>query len=89
MVAILEGLSAEPATHNILAVFGRAISGMRYYSATVFSISLGIFFIEIQVQKVEDGQGGQQQIRKEAVIFPRYHQLDAVKKSLWLLVGRD
>ncbi|HLJ25924.1 MAG TPA: type I restriction endonuclease [Candidatus Angelobacter sp.] len=42
---------------------------------------LGHFmFIEKTEEKVDDGQGGQRWIEKEAVIFPRYHQLDAVRK---------
>jgi len=42
---------------------------------------LGHFmFIEKTEEKVDDGQGGQRWIEKEAMIFPRYHQLDAVRK---------
>jgi type I restriction enzyme R subunit len=42
---------------------------------------LGHFmFIEKTEDKVDDGQGGQRRIVKEAMIFPRYHQLDAVRK---------
>jgi type I restriction enzyme R subunit len=42
---------------------------------------LGQFmFIERKDEKVDDKQGGKQRITKEAVIFPRYHQLDAVRK---------
>lgn len=42
---------------------------------------LGHFmFIEKKEEKVDDGHGGQRRIVKEAVIFPRYHQLDAVRK---------
>jgi len=42
---------------------------------------LGHFmFIEKKEEKVDDGRGGQRRIVKEAVIFPRYHQLDAVRK---------
>ncbi len=42
---------------------------------------LGHFmFVETNEEKVEDGKGGQRRIKKEAVIFPRYHQLDAVRK---------
>jgi type I restriction enzyme R subunit len=44
---------------------------------------LGHFmFIEKTEEKVDDGQGGQRRIVKEAMIFPRYHQLDAVRKIL-------
>lgn len=42
---------------------------------------LGHFmFIETKEEKVDDGKGGQRKITKEAVIFPRYHQLDAVRE---------
>ncbi len=42
---------------------------------------LGHFmFIEKREEKAEDGHGGQKRITKETVIFPRYHQLDAVRK---------
>lgn len=42
---------------------------------------LGHFmFIEKSEEKIDDGQGGQRRIEKEAMIFPRYHQLDAVRK---------
>src|SRR5579859_2466853 len=42
---------------------------------------LGHFmFIEKTEEKVDDGQGGQRWIEKEAMIFPRYHQLDALRK---------
>ena len=44
---------------------------------------LGHFlFVETQVRKVEDGKGGQRQVTKETMIFPRYQQLDAVRKSI-------
>ncbi len=36
-------------------------------------------FVETKEEKVDDGKGGQRTITKEAVIFPRYHQLDAVQ----------
>jgi type I restriction enzyme R subunit len=42
---------------------------------------LGQFmFIEKRDEKVDDGQGGKKRVTNEAVIFPRYHQLDAVRK---------
>jgi type I restriction enzyme, R subunit len=42
---------------------------------------LGHFmFVEKREEKVDDGQGGQRRIVKETMIFPRYHQLDAVRK---------
>jgi type I restriction enzyme R subunit len=47
---------------------------------------LGHFmFVEKKEEKTDDGpasgkSGGQRRITKEAVVFPRYHQLDAVRK---------
>ena len=42
---------------------------------------LGHFlFVETGEEKVDDGKGSQRQITRETVIFPRYHQLDAVRK---------
>lgn len=42
---------------------------------------LGHFlFIETREEKVDDGKGGQRRVSKETLIFPRYHQLDAVRK---------
>lgn len=42
---------------------------------------LGHFmFVEKKEEKVHDNKGGQRHITKEAVIFPRYHQLDAVRR---------
>lgn len=42
---------------------------------------LGHFvFIEKKEEKVEDGKGGCRMVTKEAMIFPRYHQLDATRK---------
>lgn len=42
---------------------------------------LGHFmFVEKKDEKVDDGKGGQRQIVKETLIFPRYHQLDSVRK---------
>ena len=42
---------------------------------------LGHFmYVERKEEKVDDGQGGQRRITKEAVISPRYHQLDAIRK---------
>jgi type I restriction enzyme, R subunit len=37
-------------------------------------------FIERKDEKVDDGRGGKQRVTKETVIFPRYHQLDSVRK---------
>jgi len=42
---------------------------------------LGHFmFLEVTEEKVADTQGGAQRVTKEAMIFPRYHQLDAVRR---------
>ena len=42
---------------------------------------LGHFmFVEKRDEKVDDGKGGQRRITRETVIFPRFHQLDAVRK---------
>src|SRR5205814_402543 len=37
-------------------------------------------FVEKREEKIEDGHGGQQRVEKETLIFPRYHQLDAVRR---------
>lgn len=42
---------------------------------------LGHFmFIEKKEEKVDDGKGGPRRVVKEALVFPRYHQLDVVRK---------
>ncbi|MBX3417875.1 MAG: type I restriction endonuclease subunit R [Pirellulaceae bacterium] len=44
---------------------------------------LGSFiFLEKKEEKVEDGKGGHRWVTKETMIFPRYHQLDAVRKLI-------
>ena len=44
---------------------------------------LGHFmFIEKRDEKVDDSQGGQRRVVRESLIFPRYHQLDAVRKLI-------
>jgi len=49
---------------------------------------LGHFmFVEKKEEKVGDGKGGQRRIVKETLIFPRYHQLDAVLKII--VAARD
>src|SRR5262249_8652638 len=41
---------------------------------------LGHFmFVEKKEEKTDDGESGQRRIVREALIFPRYHQLDAVR----------
>jgi type I restriction enzyme, R subunit len=50
---------------------------------------LGHFmFLEKREEKVNDGKGGTQRVIRETMIFPRYHQLDAVRK-LTDTAGRD
>ena len=45
---------------------------------------LGHFvFIEKKEEKVEDGKGGSRMVTREAMIFPRYHQLDATRKLIF------
>ncbi|MCC7300983.1 MAG: type I restriction endonuclease subunit R [Verrucomicrobia bacterium] len=42
---------------------------------------LGHFmFLEKREEKVDDGRGGSRMVTKETMIFPRYHQLDSVRK---------
>jgi type I restriction enzyme R subunit len=44
---------------------------------------LGHFmFLETKEEKVDDGKGGKQRVIKETMVFPRYHQLDAVRKLI-------
>jgi type I restriction enzyme, R subunit len=44
---------------------------------------LGHFmFLEKIEEKVEDGKGGKKIVTKENLIFPRYHQLDSVRKTV-------
>jgi type I restriction enzyme R subunit len=41
---------------------------------------LGHFmFVEKKEEKTDDGKGGQRSMTREALIFPRYHQLDALR----------
>jgi type I restriction enzyme R subunit len=37
-------------------------------------------FIQKKEEKIDDGEGGRKKIKKETMIFPRYHQLDSVEK---------
>lgn len=37
-------------------------------------------FLETSEETVDDGRGGRKRVAKETMIFPRYHQLDAVRK---------
>jgi type I restriction enzyme R subunit len=44
---------------------------------------LGHFmFLEKKEEKVDDGRGGHRVVTKETMIFPRYHQLDSVRKMV-------
>ena len=44
---------------------------------------LGHFlFLEKKEEKVDDGRGGHRWVTRETMVFPRYHQLDAVRKSV-------
>ncbi|HHE07851.1 MAG TPA: type I restriction endonuclease subunit R [Chlorobaculum parvum] len=44
---------------------------------------LGHFvFVEKKEEKLDDGKGGSRMVTKEAIIFPRYHQLDATRKLI-------
>ncbi len=39
-------------------------------------------FIEHREEKIDDGRGGKRRVTKETMIFPRYHQLDSVRKLI-------
>ncbi|HOE16639.1 MAG TPA: type I restriction endonuclease [Syntrophorhabdaceae bacterium] len=39
-------------------------------------------FLETSEQTVSDGMGGRKKVSRETMIFPRYHQLDAVRKLI-------
>lgn len=39
-------------------------------------------FLETTEETVDDGKGGRQKITKETMVFPRYHQLDSVRKLI-------
>jgi type I restriction enzyme R subunit len=42
---------------------------------------LGHFmFVEREEENVDDGRGGRRRVVKERMVFPRYHQLDSVRK---------
>jgi type I restriction enzyme R subunit len=45
-----------------------------------FDILGHFMFIEKKDEKVDDGRGGYRWVTRETMIFPRYHQLDAVRK---------
>ena len=39
-------------------------------------------FVEKKEEKIDDGKGGSKRITNETMIFPRYHQLDVVRKLI-------
>ena len=47
---------------------------------SVLDILGSFMFVEKTEEKVDDGRGGQRHVTKESLIFPRFHQLDAVRK---------
>mgnify|MGYP000927952644 CR=1 FL=1 len=49
-------------------------------SDSILDIIGHFIFLEKRERKVEDGRGGFRRVVKETLIFPRYHQLDAVRK---------
>ena len=49
---------------------------------------LGQFmFLEKKEEKVDDGRGGHRRVTKETMVFPRYHQLDAVRELVMVARG--
>jgi len=40
-------------------------------------------FLEISEETVDDGEGGRKKITKETMVFPRFHQLDSVRKLIY------
>lgn len=50
------------------------------YRDSFLQILSHFMFIEKKDEKRDDGKGGKIRVTTEAVIFPRYHQLDAVRK---------
>jgi type I restriction enzyme, R subunit len=48
--------------------------------ASILDILGHFIFIEKKDEKVEDGRGGHRWVTREAMIFPRYHQIDAVRR---------
>lgn len=37
-------------------------------------------FVETKEEKVDDGKGGKKLVKRETMVFPRYHQLDSTRK---------
>lgn len=50
------------------------------HAASFLDILGHFMFLEKKEEKVEDGRGGHRLVTKETMIFPRYHQLDSVRK---------
>ena len=49
---------------------------------------LGHFmFMEKKEEKIDDGKGGKKRVVKEMMVFPRYHQLDSVRKLVFASRG--
>ena len=40
-------------------------------------------FLETREETVDDGAGGRKKVTKETIVFPRYHQLDCVRKLIY------
>ncbi len=59
-------------------------TGYFWENVLQFDSFLDIFghflFLEKKEEKIEDGQGAHRLVVREMMIFPRYHQLDAVRK---------
>ena len=49
-------------------------------SASFLDILGHFLFLEKKEEKVDDGRGGHRWVTKETMVFPRYHQLDSVRK---------
>ncbi len=73
--------SAARATRSTRPATARGYFWEEVLQRDSFLDILGHFmFIEKKEEKVDDGKGGQRRITRETMIFPRYHQLDAVRK---------
>ncbi len=49
-------------------------------SVSFLDILSHFLFLETKEEKVEDGRGGHRMVSRETMVFPRYHQLDSVRK---------
>jgi type I restriction enzyme, R subunit len=47
---------------------------------SILDILGNFMFVEKSETKVDDGHGGQRRVANESMVFPRYHQLDSVRK---------